>query len=127
MSYLSYPDIVKATRNIYDNVLEGAKFYLHRSMIGHLQSIITTTGAPVFQAAPMNSLAGFPVVSTEILPSLASDPQTGTYPFGVFGNLRRGVAMGERGSMTMAISEHATVNSQVTVGSIMQYQSSVTV
>ena len=111
MTMLSYPDVIKASRNIYDNVLDGSKYYFHRSMIGHLQSLITTAGAPIFVPGS-NQIAGFPLVSVEALPGTANaSAATGTFDFAVFGNIRRGIAMGERGSMTVAISEHATVGS----------------
>lgn len=109
MSQFSYPDLVKATTNIYDNAAAGGKFYFHRSVIGHLRSLISTTGSPILLPG-QNEIAGFPFVSTEIIPGLAhASASTGTLPFAIFGDLRRGLAMGERGSMTMKISEEATV------------------
>lgn len=102
---LSYGDIARFTGSLYANALGNAKFYFHRSMIARVQGLITTAGAPIF-GATTNSLFGYPLVNTEILPSDAT--VTGTN-YGLFGDLRRGMIMGERGSMTMKITEEGTV------------------
>lgn len=102
---LSYQDIVRATGQLYTNALGNAKFYFHRTVIANIRGLITSAGAPIFNATA-DSVAGYPLVSTEILRNSAT--ATGT-AYGVFGDLRRGIAMGERGSMTMKISEEGTV------------------
>lgn len=102
---LSYGDLGRFTGQLYSNALGNAKFYFHRTMIARIQSLITTAGAPIF-GATANSVFGYPIVNTEILPSDAT--ATGTN-YGVFGDLRRGMIMGERGSMTMKITEEGTV------------------
>jgi HK97 family phage major capsid protein len=102
---LSYGDISRFTGQLYANALGNAKFYLHRSMIARVQGLITTAGAPIF-GQTTNSLFGYPLVNTEILPS--DGTVTGTN-YGLFGDLRRGMIMGERGSMTMKITEEGTV------------------
>lgn len=102
---LSYGDLGRFTGQLYANALGGAKFYFHRTMIARIQSLITTAGAPIF-GATANSVFGYPIVNTEILPNDAT--ATGTN-YGLFGDLRRGMIMGERGSMTMKITEEGTV------------------
>lgn len=102
---LSYGDIARFTGQLYANALGNAKFFFHRSMIARIQGLITTAGAPIF-GATTNSLFGYPLVNTEILPTDAT--VTGTN-YGLFGDLRRGMIMGERGSMTMKITEEGTV------------------
>lgn len=107
---LSYGDLVKATGALYTNARDNAKFYFHRTVVANIKALITTAGAPIFGAtANPPSVAGYPLVETEIL-FTSAQAVTGT-AYGVFGNLRRGVAMGERGSMTIDISREATVNS----------------
>lgn len=106
---LSYQDLVKATGALYTNARDNAKFYFHRTVSANIKGLITTAGAPIFGAtANPPQVAGYPLEETEILPNSAT--ATGT-AYGIFGNLRRAVAMGERGSMTMDISREATVNS----------------
>lgn len=106
---LSYGDLVKATGALYTNARDNAKFYFHRTVVANIKGLITTAGAPIFGAtANPPTVAGYPIEETEILPN--SGAATGT-AYGIFGNLRRGLAMGERGSMTMDISREATVNS----------------
>lgn len=106
---LSYQDLINATANIYTNILGNAKFYFHRSMGAHIRGLITTAGAPIF-GSTANEVAGFPLVLAEGLPFKASAAAAGT-AYAVFGDLRQGLAMGERGSITMKLSEEATVDS----------------
>lgn len=111
MICLSYQDIVNATVQLYSNAKANAKFYLHRSMIGHVRGLITTAGAPIYSETT-NQIGGFPVVDTEILPSTThASAKTDAFVYAVYGDLRRGLMIGERGSMTMKISDQATVGS----------------
>jgi HK97 family phage major capsid protein len=71
--------------------------------------LITTAGAPIF-GATANEIAGYPIVLTENLPSYTAASGAST-AWGIFGDLRKGMAIGERGSITMKISEEATVDS----------------
>lgn len=106
---LSYTDLVTATGNIYGNLLSNAKFYFNRTMVAHLQGLITTAGAPIFSNSG-RELVGFPLVRVEKLPLKANAVGAGT-AYAIFGDLRRGLLMGERGSITMKISDQATVAS----------------
>lgn len=106
---LSYPDLVKATGNIYANATAGAKYYFHRSVIAHLRSLITTAGAPVL-LPNQSDLAGYPFVSAEVLPGTTLSG-TANATYAIFGDLRRGLAFGERGSITMDIGREGTVAS----------------
>lgn len=110
ISSLSYPDLVLATGDIYSNALEGSKYYIHRSVKANIQAWITTAGAPIFQSAA-DALLGYPVIACEALRSVATMGASDGTTFGIFGNLRRGYAMGERGVITMKLSEEATVDS----------------
>lgn len=106
---LSYQDLINATGNIYTNATGNAKFYFHRSMVAQIRGLITTAGAPIF-GGTATEIAGFPLVITEALPAKASAAAAST-AYAVFGDLRQGLAMGERGSITMKLSEDATVDS----------------
>jgi HK97 family phage major capsid protein len=111
MTMLSYPDVVQAAHNIYTNATAGAKYYFHRSMLGHLRSRITTTGAPIL-LPNQTELAGYPFVAAEKLPSTThASASVGTFPFAIFGNLQRAIAMGERGSITIKLGTEGTVDS----------------
>lgn len=102
---LSYQDMMRMTGELYTNALANAKWYLHRTMVAQVRGLITTAGAPIF-GATTSDVGGYPIVQTEILPNRATP--TGSN-YGVFGDLRRGLIMGERGSMTMKITEEGTV------------------
>jgi|WetSurMetagenome_2_1015567.scaffolds.fasta_scaffold23659_3 HK97 family phage major capsid protein len=106
---LSYQDLINATGDIYENALQGAKFYFNRSMNAHIRGLITTAGAPIF-GGTANEIAGFPLVGVEVLP-LKTGAAAASTAYAIFGNLRRGVMMGERGSISMKISDQATVDS----------------
>jgi HK97 family phage major capsid protein len=106
---LSYQDLINATGNIYTNLGGNAKFYFHRTMGAHIRGLITTAGAPVFGAVA-NEIAGYPFILGEALPFKANAVSAGT-AYAIFGDLRKGLAMGERGSITMKLSEEATVDS----------------
>ena len=106
---LSYPDLVKATTNIYTNATQGAKFYFHRTLIGHLRSLITTVGAPILGPSA-DSIAGYPFEAAEVLPNSGLTGQASA-TYAIFGNLNRGLAFGERGSITMDIGREGTVAS----------------
>ena len=110
ISALSYPDLVLATGDIYSNALEGSKYYIHRSVKANIQAWITTAGSPIFLSAA-DAILGYPVVACEALRSVATMGASDGTTYGIFGNLRRGYAMGERGLITMKLSEEATVDS----------------
>ena len=106
---LSYGDLVKTPANLYPAALANAKFYFHRSMIGHIHSLITTTGAPIFGGVA-KEVVGYPLVSVEILPGLNHTAyQTDATTYAVFGDLRKGLILGERGVITMKIATEGTV------------------
>jgi HK97 family phage major capsid protein len=79
-------------------------------MIAHIRSLITSAGAPIFGASTQD-IAGYPLVGVEVLYQKANLTRTASQAYGIFGDLRKGVAMGERGTMTMKISDVATVDS----------------
>lgn len=106
---LSYQDLVDTTAQIYTNATANAKFYFHRSMVAHIRGLITTAGAPII-GSTAKEVAGYPLVDTEILPGKASSTaKTDATAYAVFGDLRKGIMMGERGSMTMKIGTEGTV------------------
>jgi len=89
--------------------LSNAKYYFHRSMIAHMRGLITTAGAPILPATA-NAVAGYPVVGVEVIPAIGhSAYQTTATTYAVFGDLRKGMIMGERGTVEMKISTEGTV------------------
>src|SRR3990167_5016355 len=102
---LSYQDIVRCTGQLYTNALSNAKFYFHRTVVANIRGLITTAGAPIFPITA-DAIGPYPIVQSEILPNSASATATA---YGVFGDLRRGLIMGERGSIAMKLTEEGTV------------------
>jgi len=110
ISSLSYPDFIPVIGDLYTNATAGAKFYLHRTVVAMIQAITTTSGAPLFPNV-LQAIFGFPVVRAEGLRSVATMGASDGTCFGIFGDLKKGYGMGERGSITMALSTQATVDS----------------
>jgi len=106
---LAYGDLVTATGNIYSNAKGNAKFYFNRSVIAHIRSLVSTTGQPIFGIIT-NTIGNFPVIDTEVMPG-TGDVSGTNYEYGIYGDLRKGYLFGERGSITMKLSEDATVAS----------------
>ena len=106
---LSYQDLVTATGELYDNALENAKFYFHRTMIAHIRGLITTAGAPIF-GGTAKEVAGYPLISAESLPGIRhANAKTDATKYALFGNLRKALALGDRKAITMKLSTEATV------------------
>jgi len=106
---LSYPDLVRIPGFTYAQSLPNAKYYFHRTMIAHIRSLITTAGAPIMPATA-NSVAGYPIVSTEILPGIGHAAyQTDATTYALFGDLKKGLLFGERGTVEMTIGREGTV------------------
>jgi HK97 family phage major capsid protein len=104
--------------------LVGAAFFLHRTVWGHVQKIQDTNGAyiasalnpimnPVagtpqsqsFNNLVVGTLWGYPVYLSDKLPDITTG--TGT-AYAIFGNLAH-LYFGDRASMSLAISDSATV------------------
>jgi HK97 family phage major capsid protein len=106
---LSYQDLVYTPSKVKASALSNAKFYFHRTMIAHIQGLITTAGAPIFPSMP-NSVVGYPLVSCEVLPGVGHAAyQTDATTYALFGDLRQGLLMGERGTLEMKIGTEGTV------------------
>lgn len=106
---LSYADLVSAEGDVYDTVLSNAKWLFHRTVVAHIRSRITTTGAPIFDSATKEIL-GWPVIRAEMAPGVRhANAKVDATAYALFGDLRRAMMLGQRGGMTMKISDVATV------------------
>ncbi len=104
-----------------ESLLSGAAFYFNRTVWAKIRQKKDTAGAYVVGAnggivamnfkkegiQPAGELWNFPVFTTDQLPTNA---QTAiSTKFGVFANLSKALIIGDRGSMTVAQSDSATV------------------
>lgn len=106
---LSYQDIVKCPAYTYTQSLPNAKYFFHRSMIAHIRALITTAGAPVFPSAA-DAIVGYPMVAVEVLPGIGHAAyQTTATTYAIFGDFKRGMLMGERGTIEMKLLTEGTV------------------
>lgn len=104
-----------------ESLLNGAAFYFNRTVWAKIRQKKDTAGAYVVGAnggivamnfkkegiQPAGELWNFPVFTTDQLPT---NTQTAvSTKFGVFANLSKALIIGDRGSMTVAQSDSATV------------------
>lgn len=113
----------EAIGSIPTAALQDAAFYLHRTVWAQIRpQKDATSGEFAFNhqnmmlslrkesgIQPVGEILGYPVYTTDVLPAY-SDSAVST-KFGVFGNLKLALAMGEDGPMSMARSESAVINS----------------
>ena len=104
---LAYKDLVNMTGAIYTNAKVGAKFYMNRAVATQIRSLISTTGNPIF-GFQTRQLGDYPMVDTEAMPGTVSGTNA---KYIIYGDLRKGLLFGERGSIAMAISNEGTVGS----------------
>lgn len=91
---------------VVSDALANAKYFAHRSIINSLRSV---RGSDSYLWAPMaagepGSILGYSYVKGEILP--AKTATASAKGFVIFGDLRNGVVVGERGQRKVSVSEH---------------------
>jgi len=94
-SDLSFDDLVDLKNAVITAALLGAKWYAHRSVIGHVEKMKDSANQPIWTSAREGKpayLLGYPVELHDKMPS-ASAAST---KFLSFGNLRRSVSLGSR-------------------------------
>ena len=108
--------------SIEESLLDGAAFYMHRTVLSELRKKKDSNGDPLITNVnannafvidpksgllPQGMLLNFPVFTSKWLPSTAVVSQAST-KFLFFGNLK-GVVYGDSGSLEIAKSDSATV------------------
>lgn len=87
---ITYPKMVDMTTGIKSAAVSGARFYLHRTVLGSVQKIVDGNGRPIFQADPtdksIGKILGFPVELVEKMPA-ASTYAASIVPI-LFGDLK---------------------------------------
>jgi HK97 family phage major capsid protein len=102
--------------------LQGAGYFMHRTIWNEIQKAKSSVSgeyllniqniskteavAQGYPIQPAGLLFNYPVFLTDVMPALADDAEE--LPFVVFGNLKH-VYLGDRDTMTVTTSEHATV------------------
>lgn len=91
--------------------LQNAKWYMHRSVLGHFRNLKGSDGQYIF-GAPTDSgpatLLGYPVVVSEVLPTKTTLATNGTK--GVFfGDLRKAAILGDKQQLRVKLLEEATI------------------
>lgn len=93
--------------------LNGAKFYMHRSVLSKIRLLREGSGtgaylvAPATQGAPQE-LLGYPVVTSDAFPAWSA--VSNGVEFILFGNLKQGAIFGEKGSMRVKLLTEATIS-----------------
>lgn len=115
---LSLPEASDAIGALPTAALGNAAFYMHRSVWAKLRARSTNGVFEYGQSniaslrresglQPVGEILGYPVYTTDVLPSFASSAVS--TKFAVFGNLSLALAWGDRGPMEIAKSDSATV------------------
>jgi HK97 family phage major capsid protein len=114
----SLAEASRAIAALPPSVLNGAAFYFHRTVWGEIRARKGTdvyeygnSGLATFQKEdgikPVGMLLEYPVYTTDVLPAYSASAIS--TKFGVFGNLKQALYVGDRGPMQIANSQDATV------------------
>lgn len=115
---LTLPEASDAIGAVDTSVLDGAAFYMHRTVWAKLRARSTNGVFEYGQSnlasqrkqsgiQPSGEILGYPVFTTDVLPGYSST--AASTKFAVFGNLSKAVAIGDRGPMEIAKSGDATI------------------
>lgn len=102
------------------DALNGAKFYMHRSVLSTLRSLKDTTGqyilqSPLVAGAPQ-TMWGYDVITSDAFVPVT---QTGAaVPFVMFGNLKRAAIFGDKQQLRVKMLDQATVNNAANSGTL---------
>jgi len=90
--------------------LNGAKFYMHRSILSVIRKLKTTDGTYIYQnpgAGQPATIWNYPVEIVEAMPSV-SDTDVDT-PFVIFGNLRSAAIISDKGTLALKVFDAGIV------------------
>lgn len=102
------------------DALDGAKFYMHRSILSVLRGLKDTTGQYILQS-PLVAGASQTMWGYEVVTSDAFTPVTTTgsaVPFILFGNLKRAAIFGDKQQLRVKMLDQATVNNAANSGTL---------
>ena len=99
-------DLILAQDEVCDDALMDARYILHRSMLSHIRTLKGTDGQYLFSpltAGEAATIAGYPYSRANVMP--ARSASAADTAFALFGDIRLGCAVGERGEMRLDSSE----------------------
>ncbi len=105
---LTYAKLASVITSVRSAGLKGAKWYMHRSILGLIMNLTDTAGYPLFDPSALMStktLFGYPI---ELSEELNDSSVLTAKPVIFFGNLKYSV-LRERKGMSMRISDNAVV------------------
>lgn len=100
-------DMIDATPT---GALNGAKFYMHRTVLSVIRKLKDSQGNYIFQApggALPSTIWNYPVETSDAFPTLA-DVSTGEQ-YILFGNLKQGAVFGDKQSIRIKMLDQATI------------------
>jgi len=108
---LTADDLLDMIDKTPESVLDGAKFYMHRSILSIVRKLkASTSGVYIFEGPQGDAPAtiwGYPVVTTDVLP--ASTDTAANKKFIIFGNLKKGAIFGDKQSIQVKLLDEATI------------------
>ena len=108
---LDEDDLVSMTTQLGSNQEAGAKWYMHKTILGLVRKLKDDEGQPLYQRLTeetRGTILGWPVTTSDQMPAYATDDAAST-AFMVFGNMFEGVIFADRKAMTVEVSTDATV------------------
>jgi HK97 family phage major capsid protein len=111
---LLYDILVETVTGIPSVALDGAKWFMHPSILGVIMKITDSASKPIFsdiltRGTAFANILGHPYELSSLLPATSDAVQTAK-PFCFFGNLKYAY-FGQRNTMSMLASDIATVGS----------------
>ena len=107
---LTYAKFVEASCSIVSQAAAGARWFMHRTVLGDCLSIVDGVGRPIFQQDPtgaaFGTILGFPVELVEKMP-VKTGYGTGVVPV-LFGNLKY-LRIGVKHGLQIKVSGDVTV------------------
>lgn len=103
---VSGDDLILAQDEVCDDALMDGRYILHRSMLSHIRTLKGTDGQYLFSpltAGEAATIAGYPYSRANVMP--ARSASAADTAFALFGDIRLGCAVGERGEMRLDSSE----------------------
>lgn len=111
-SQIHSDDLLKMVDTVACNAEVGAKYYFHKHTLTWLRTLKDTTGNYILRESPVtggpSTLWGYPYETSPQMPNNA-DSAVNT-PFVIFTNMKTTVAFGDRQTLTMKLSDQATIS-----------------
>lgn len=109
---ITFQDLLQATVKVDQNYIQGASWFMQRSIVPYVWGLVDSNNRPIFQPANGSmpaTLLGFPVVLVENAPTYTAVNGVATKAFILFGNLNN-TSIGDVMGMQIKWLSEATID-----------------